>query len=179
LDKYLRYDRTARVLHWLIAILLLGQFFFGWWLGDIARNTPARGYFVNLHKSTGIVVGLLILVRLYWRLKHPPPPSLAVVAPWQQRLAVATHHLLYVCMVVMPLSGYLASNFSRHGVKLFNAITLPPWGPDDKALYAVFNQVHKATAVLLLALVVLHVLAVLLHGLRRDGVFSRIWLRPF
>ncbi len=174
-----RYDRTARVLHWLIAILLLGQFVFGWWLGDIARSTPARSYFVNLHKSTGLVIGLLILMRVYWRLRHPPPPPLAVLVPWQQRLAATTHHLLYVCMVVMPLSGYLASNFSRHGVKLFNAITLPPWGPDDKLLYAVFNQAHKVTAVLLLALVMLHVLAALRHGLRRDGIFSRIWLRPF
>lgn len=177
--KYARYDRTARVLHWLIAILLLGQFFFGWWLGDVPRNTPARGYFVNLHKSTGLIVGLLILVRVYWRLKRPPPPPLAVMAPWQQRLASATHQLLYVGMLVMPLSGYVASNVSRHGVKLFNVITLPPWGPDDKLLYAVFNQTHKATALLLLALVVLHVLAALLHGLRRDGIFGRIWLRPF
>ncbi len=174
-----RYNRTARVLHWLIAVLLLGQFVFGWWLGDIPRNTQARGYFINLHKSTGLVIGLLILVRLYWRLRHPLPPPLAVMPPWQQRLAAATHHVLYVGMVVMPLSGYLASNFSRHGVKLFNAFTLLPWGPDDKALYAVFNLAHKVTAVLLLALVALHVLAALWHGLSRVGIFSRIWLRPF
>lgn len=174
-----RYGRTARVLHWLIAILLLVQFVFGWWLGDIPRNTPARGYFVNLHKSAGIIIGLLILLRLYWRLRHPPPPLPAMMARWQHRLAAASHHVLYICMVMMPLSGYMASNFSRHGVKFFNAITLPPWGPDNKLLYTVFNQVHKTTAVLLLALVVLHVVAALWHGLRRDGIFSRIWLRPF
>lgn len=174
-----RYGRTARVLHWLIAILLLLQFVFGWWLGDIPRNTPARGYFVNLHKSTGLIIGLLILLRLYWRLRHPPPPLSAMMARWQQRLAAASHHGLYLCMVVMPLSGYMASNFSRHGVKFFNVITLPPWGSDDKLVYAVFNQVHKTTAVLLLALVLLHVVAALWHGLRRGGIFSRIWLRPF
>lgn len=174
-----RYARTARVLHWLIAILLLGQFIFGWWLGDIPRNTPARGYFVNLHKSTGLIIGLLILWRLYWRLRHSPPPFPAVMTRWQQRLAAASHHALYACMLVMPLSGYLASNFSRHGVKFFNAVTLPPWGPDDKLLYAVFNQTHKTTAMLLLALVLLHVSAAVWHGLRRDGIFSRIWLRPF
>ena len=174
-----RYGRTARMLHWLIAILLLLQFVFGWWLNDIPRNTPARGYFVNIHKSTGIIIGLLIVLRLCWRFRHPPPPLPAMMVRWQRRLAVASHHALYACMVVMPLSGYLASNFSRHGVKFFNAIVLPPWGPDDKLLYAVFNQIHKTTAVLLFALVLLHVLATLWHSLHRDGIFSRIWLRPF
>lgn len=174
-----RYGRTVRVLHWLIAILLLGQFAFGWWLGEIPRNTPTRGYFVNLHKSAGIIIGLLILLRIYWRLRHSPPPLPAFMVRWQQRLATVSHHALYACMLVMPLSGYMASNFSRHGVKFFNAVTLSPWGPDDKLVYAVLNQVHKTTAVLLLALVVLHVLAALWHAVHRDGIFSRIWLRPF
>jgi len=174
-----RYNRTARSLHWLIAGLLLGQFVFGWWLGDIPRNTPARGYYVNLHKSTGMLIGLLIVLRVVWRLKHSAPPLPASLPRWQQWLAAASHHGMYLCMVVMPLSGYLASNFSKHGVKFFNTFLLPPWGSDDKQLYAVFNQTHKITAVVLLGLVVLHVLAALQHGLRRDGIISRMWIRPF
>jgi len=174
-----RYNRTARSLHWLIAVLLLGQFVFGWWLGDIPRNTPARGYYINLHKSMGILIGLLIVLRIVWRLKHSAPPLPQSLPRWQHRLAAASHHGMYLCMVVMPLSGYLASNFSKHGVKFFNTFLLPPWGSDDKQLYAVFNQTHKITAVVLLALVVLHVLAALQHGLRRDGIISRMWIRPF
>lgn len=174
-----RYNRTARSLHWLIAVLLLGQFVFGWWLGDIPRNTPARGYYVNLHKSTGLLIGLLIVLRIVWRLKHSAPPLPQSLPRWQHRLAAASHHGMYLCMAVMPLSGYLASNFSKYGVKFFNTFLLPPWGNDDKQLYAVFNQTHKITAAVLLALVVLHVLAALKHGLRRDGIISRIWIRPF
>jgi cytochrome b561 len=174
-----RYDRTARLLHWFVATLLIGQFAFGWWLGDVPRNTPARGYFVNLHKSSGMLIGLLIVLRVVWRFLHSAPPLPATVARWQQRLAAASHFGLYVCMVLMPLSGYLASNFSKHGVKFFNAVLLPPWGSDDKLLYSVFNQTHKVTAVVLLGLVVLHVLAASKHGLQRDGIISRIWLRPF
>ena len=101
------------------------------------------------------------------------------LAAWQQRLAASSHHLLYLLMLVLPLSGYLASNFSKHGVKFFNLLALPPWGSDDKAIYAVFNQSHKISVVLLLALVALHLLAALWHGLRRDGIFSRISLRPY
>lgn len=167
-----RYDRTARLLHWLLALLLLGQLAFGWWLGDIPRNTPARGYFVNLHKSVGLIAGLLILLRLGWRLTHRPPALPLSVPAWQHRLAAVSHHALYLLMLVVPLSGYLASNFSKHGVKFFNTLLLPPWGVDDKQVYALFNQTHKAAVLLLLALIVLHVAAAVRHGWRRDGIFS-------
>lgn len=174
-----RYDRSARVLHWLAALLLLGQLAFGWWLGEVPRNTPLRGYAVNLHKSIGILIGLLIVVRLVWRLRHPAPALPAAVPRWQRQLAAASHHLLYVLMLLVPLAGYLASNFSKFGVKFFNAILLPPWGPEDKQLYTLFNQTHKVAVVLLMLLVAVHVAAALMHALRRDGVFTRIWLRPF
>jgi cytochrome b561 len=169
------YTRTAIVLHWLIALLLLSQFGFGWLLEDIPRNTPARGYWVNLHKSTGVLIGLLIVLRIGWRLRHAPPPAPPMQA-WQRRAAHASHLAMYACMVLMPLSGYLASNFSKHGIKLFNVVRLAPWGSDDKLLYALFNQVHKVTGVLFAALIVVHLLAVLKHTLvNRDGVLSRMW----
>lgn len=175
-----RYTRTAMFLHWLIAILLLSQFAFGWYLNDVPRGTPARGYFVNLHKSTGMLLGLLILARLAWRLTHRPPPLPDAVPRWQQRLAAASHHMLYVCMLVMPLSGYIASNFSKHGVNFFNSVKLAPWGSDDELIYAVFNRTHKITSWLLLALVTLHVLAALKHALiDNDGIFFRMLPQSF
>lgn len=173
------YNRTAQMLHWLMALLLLGQLAFGWWLGDIPRNTPARGYYVNLHKSVGLLIALLVLVRLGWRLRHGAPALPDFVPRWQQKLAAAGHHLLYLLMLLVPLAGYLASNFSKHGVKFFNVLVLPPWGPDDKSTYTLFNQTHKVAAVLLLALIVVHIGAALWHGWRRDGVFSRMWPRSF
>ncbi len=171
------YDRTARLLHWTIAALLLAQLFFGWWLGDIPRGTPARGYWVNLHKSTGLLLALLIVLRLVWRLRHGAPALPDFVPRWQQKLAAASHHLLYLLMLLVPVAGYLASNFSKHGVKFFNTWVMPPWGADDKAIYGVLNQTHKIGAALLLALIVLHVVAALHHAWRRDGVFARMWTR--
>ncbi len=175
-----QYTRTAIWLHWSIAILLLSQFAFGWYLQEIPRGVPERSYFVNLHKSTGILIGLLILVRLGWRLTHKPPPLPDTIPRFQQRIASATHILLYVLMIVMPLSGYIASNFSKWGVKFFNAITFPPWGVEDKFIYAVFNQTHKVASWLLLVLIILHVLAGLKHlFIDRDRVFSRMLPRCF
>lgn len=173
-----QYNRTAITLHWLVAVLLLGQFLFGWYLGDVPRNTPERGILINLHKSTGILIGLLILLRIIWRLTHAAPPLPASTPRWQQRAACISHGVLYASMLLMPLSGYLASNFSKHGVKLFNMVRLAPWGSDDKVIYGFFNQTHKLTALVLAAFVVLHVLAVIKHQLiDRDNLISRMWPR--
>ncbi|MDB5919431.1 MAG: uncharacterized protein JWR40_3665 [Massilia sp.] len=172
-----KFTRTAIVLHWLIAVLLIGQFVFGWLLDEIPRNTPARGFWINQHKSVGLVIGVLVLLRIVWRLRHAPPPPLPMPS-WQRRAADASHLAMYVCMVVMPLSGYLASNFSKHGIKLFNAVTLAPWGSDDKLLYAVFNQTHKVTAVVFAVLIGIHLLAVAKHTLiDHDRLLSRMWGR--
>jgi cytochrome b561 len=171
-----RYTDTAIALHWVIALLLLGQFAFGLSLDDIPRGTPARGFYVNLHKSTGIVIGLLILLRIGWRLTHKPPPLPATMPAWQRRAARISHVMLYLCMIMLPLSGYLASNFSRHGVKFFNLVHWQPWGPDDKTWYAMFNRLHHLAALLLAVLVALHLLAVAKHMLLdRDGLLLRMW----
>ncbi|HJV61054.1 MAG TPA: cytochrome b [Albitalea sp.] len=171
-----RYGRVAVALHWLVGTLLLAQIAFGFLLDELApRGTPARAGVINLHKSLGIVLGALIVLRLAWRLAHRPPPMPLAMAPWQRAAALAGHRALYACMVVMPLSGYLASNVSKHGVRLFG-LALRPWGPDLPALYAFLNGVHVATAWAFAALIVVHVAAALKHRLvDRDQVFVRMW----
>jgi cytochrome b561 len=173
-----RYTSTAIALHWLVALLLLGQFAFGLMLDDIPRGTPERGYYVNLHKSTGLLIGLLIVLRVGWRLTHQAPPLPVAMPHWQRRAARFSHLALYLCMLMLPLSGYLASNFSKHGIKFFNVVRWAPWGPDDKMLYGIFNQLHHFSAALLAALVALHLLAVAKHMLiDRDGLLLRMWPR--
>lgn len=171
-----RYTRTAIVLHWLIGIALLAQLAFGWIVADIPRNTPPRGYYLNIHKSIGITLGVLIVLRLLWRLWHRPPAMPSSMVRWQQRAAVAIHRLLYALMLLMPTAGYVASNFSKHGVKFFGYM-LRPWGPDLPAVYRVVNGVHVICAYVLALVIALHVLAALHHAwLKRDGIFSRMWL---
>jgi cytochrome b561 len=169
-----RYGRVAVALHWLTAALLLGQIAFGWFLEAIPRGAPMRGLYVNLHKSTGLTIALLIVVRLGWRLTHPAPPLPSFVHAWERSASAVNHLGLYICMLVMPISGYIASNFSKYGVKLFNAILLPPWGIDDKRIYAVFNTAHVATSYLFVGLIALHLFAAVRHAFRRDGVIARM-----
>ena len=171
----LRYDRVAALLHWGIGLLLLAEIAFGLLLDEIApRDTPARGGVINLHKSVGIVIGVLIVVRIAWRLAHPPPPWPATMSIRRQRAAHLGHVVLYACMVVAPLAGYLGSNFSKHGVRFFG-VALAPWGPDWPAAYSFLVGLHDASTYLLLALTIGHVAMALKHALiERDGIFTRI-----
>lgn len=172
-----RYTATAIWLHWLMAVLLLGQIVFGFLLDDLApRSTPARAGMVNLHKSFGIALGLLLVARLAWRLAHRPPPSTPALRPGEWRAARWTHAAMYFCMAAIPLCGYIASNFSRYGVTFFG-MAWPPWGPARPQVYALFNGAHDVLSYVLCALIAGHVLAALKHAwIDRDGLFSRIWI---
>ena len=173
----MRYTRTAILLHWLTALLIFGQIAFGWYLESVPRDTPARSVVVNFHKSTGIILGLVILIRIIWRLTHRPPDLPASLPGWERVLARASHAGLYVCMILMPLSGYVASNFSKWGVNFFNAVKVPPWGVDNHAIYAALNVTHVVTSYVFVALITLHLLAALNHAVRKDAVFSRMLTR--
>ena len=170
-----RYTRTAVMLHWLIGIALIAETAFGFLLREIPRGTPMRGFWVNLHKSTGIVLGLLIVWRIVWRFTHRPPALPQGTPVWQSAASRVNHGFMYVCMLVIPLAGYMASNFSKYGVQFFSIVILPPWGPNDPRLYALLNGIHNWTAYALTALIVLHVLATLKHMLiDRDRLLSRM-----
>ena len=171
-----RYDRVAAALHWLVGVALLAQVAFGFLLDDIApRGTPSRAAVINLHKSFGIVLGLSIVLRVAWRLAHRPPRWPPAMPAWQRQAARVGHGALYACMIVLPVSGYVASNFSRHGVKFFGR-PVAPWGPDLPNVYDALNGLHVATAWLFAALIAGHVLAALQHAwVDRDGIFRRIW----
>ncbi len=170
-----RYDRVAVTLHWLMALAVIGQLVFGLMLDDLApRGTPARAGVINLHKSIGIVLGLLALARLAWRWTHQPPAWPASLSPAQQRAARWGHGLLYACMILAPLAGVIASNFSKHGVRFFG-FKLAPLGPDLVPVYKFFSGLHGLLVWTLMVLVAGHVLMALKHAwIDRNGLFSRI-----
>ncbi|HUR90395.1 MAG TPA: cytochrome b/b6 domain-containing protein [Ramlibacter sp.] len=168
-----RYTRLGIALHWLLAAALVAQLALGWWMLDIPK-TPVglRAGWFNLHKSLGMTIAAFVLLRIVWRATHRvPQPDLDTA--WQRAAARTTHRLLYVCMAVMPLTGFLGSSFTRYPIRYFGAVVPTPhldW-PAAKQLMA---DVHYATACLFVALVALHVAAALWHGWQRDGVMARM-----
>jgi len=172
-----RYDRVAIALHWAMALLLVAQLALGWWMLGLPKQPPGlRAGWFNVHKSIGLVLGALILLRLAWRLRHRPPGWGVLLPAWRQRAARWTHGLLYALLVVMPASGYLGSSFGRYPV-LFFGQALPRWAPEWPAAKAWLSSVHLVSAWLLLGLLLLHVAAALRHALQRDGVLAR--MSPF
>ena len=171
-----RYDNVAVALHWILVVGILCQIALGLYLNEVPRGTPARTVWVNFHKSVGITLGVLILFRLYWRLTHRPPPLPDAMPRWERVAARLNHALLYACMVGLPVAGYIASNFSKFGIKYFNLVELKPWGVDDRRVYEIFNGTHKVLAAVFVALIALHVAAALKHvAIDRDGILRRMW----
>lgn len=169
-----KYSSPAISLHWLIAILIFGLLALGWYMLDIQRGTPARAFYFNLHKSIGLVVGLLIVLQLFWRTGHKPPPLPSTMSVWQIRATGIAHTVLYVLIVIMVASGYVEANFTKYGVKFFGT-PLPPWGPEDERMSALFARIHEYAAYAITALLVGHVGAALYHLIiKRDSVFQRM-----
>ena len=176
MDSAARYHSFSIALHWVIALLVLAQLALGWWMLELPKSPPGlRASWFNLHKSIGLSIGALMLVRLGWRLGHPAPPLPSTMPGWQARAARISHFLLYACLVLQPLWGYLGSSFTRYPIKYFG-LTLPHWGWDAPALKDLFSALHFGTACVLMAVLSLHVAAALKHLLiDRDGVFQRMW----
>lgn len=173
LPKTARYTWQAMLLHWLLAVIVIGMLCLGFLLDDMPRGST-KNFYVDLHRSFGVLALMLVLLRLGWRARHTPPPLPPTVPRWQRLAAAATHGLLYLCILLQPLSGYLASSFGKKGV-LFFGMALPHWGWDDKPLRSFFGEVHGFVATALAVLVAIHVLAALKHLLvDRDQVFQRM-----
>lgn len=170
------YTRTAIVLHWLIAAFVFVQISLGLWMIGIPKAPPGiRVYWFNVHKSIGITLGAIILVRLLWRLTHRAPPLPASVPQWQRIAAKSSHVMLYVCMITMPLSGYLGSSFTKYPI-IYWGMRLPHWGWEAPALKELCSQVHFVTVIVFITLIAIHVSAALKHLLvDRDDVFQRMW----
>ena len=170
-----RYSAPAIALHWIVAILVLAMIGLGLYMTDIPRGTPERAFFFNLHKSIGVTTAILVLIRLWWRFRNPPPLLPSSVPAWQVQASKLSHALLYLCLILMPLSGFSASQFTKYGVTYFGLFKIPPMGWENKVIYDFLQGIHGVTAVLLITLVVIHVAAALKHLLfDRDQVFPRM-----
>lgn len=170
-----RYTRTAALLHWVVAALVLGMIAFGWLMQEIPKDpVGARANAFNLHKSIGLTVLLLMLARVAWRNTHPAP-ALPPMPVWQARAARVVHILLYVCLFVQPLTGYLGSAYSGYPVKMFGMM-LPAWAPKSVPIKDAMSVAHLVNSWVLVAALTLHLAGALKHAfVDRDGLIGRMW----
>jgi cytochrome b561 len=179
----MRYTSVAIVMHWLLALAILGIFVVGLYMADLPFS-PQRLKLYNWHKWAGISFLLLSVLRLFWRTTHRAPalPSaLARAMPaWQTRAYHATHHLMYALFFAVPLIGWAYSSAAGFPIVLFGQIALPDFVGPDKALAELIKPLHELAAWSLVVLAALHMAAALKHHwIDRDGLLLRMMLgRP-
>lgn len=194
-----QYTKTAIVLHWLIGIGILAMFGLGWFMADIPKDQPKamsfdlfdlgvytwnmatevtpRTFYFNLHKSVGITLLALIVLRLFWRITHRPPALLDTLTATEKKIATGGHHLLYLLMFALPITGLVMAINSKfeYGVKWFGISLMN--GLDNKAIRESFVDVHEVVGIIMLVVIGLHVLGALKHKfIDKDGTMSRMSL---
>jgi cytochrome b561 len=169
-----RYGAVAQTLHWLIAALVVTMFGLGWYMSDLPLGQRKFDLY-QLHKSLGLTIFALVLVRLVWRLGHAPPPLPAGLPAWERAAARAAHALFYVLLLAQPLIGFVQSNAANFPLVVWGVLPLPALIGSDEALAETLVEVHELVARVLLVLILLHVAAALRHHfLLKDDVLRRM-----
>jgi len=170
-----KYNSAAIMIHWLMAIMIITMIVLGLYMTGLEKGSDERSWFFALHKSIGLTLALLAIIRLGWKLCSTTPALPDYVAPRQRIMATATHHLLYLMMFIQPVSGYISSSFSGYKTK-FWGIPLPHWGSKQPELNELFTEIHEISAFCLIALLVLHIAGVIYHLRKKESeLFRRMW----
>ena len=169
----------ARSFHWFIALLIIAQFVIGR-IAEAMSLSPAKLDLFVWHKSIGLTILLLVLLRLIWRLADPPPAPPTSSPGWETKLAAGGHYLLYLLMFAVPLSGWWISDASRVPFKAYFVMPMPDFVETNRAMQETAEGVHEGLVTALLVVALIHVAAALRHHfLLKDDVLRRMlpWRR--
>ena len=168
------YDPVARLFHWLVVVLVAMQLAIALVLPAVLPGS-AEDSLAAWHLSVGSTILLVMLLRLGWRLTHAPPPPPVDLSPGLRLLSRATHWALYALLIVQPLLGWTTASAYGVTVRLLGLIPLPALVAPDKAFAEAVGRVHGAVALVLVALIALHISGSLYHALvKRDRVVHRM-----
>ena len=164
----------SKALHWIIVLLIINQ----WVIAERAASLPKGPALISAlawHKSFGITILLLAIVRLLWRWTNPVPDLTAETKPWERRLAKISHVLLYALIFAMPLSGWTMSSARSFPVSWFGWVQLPDLVAPDPDLYHRLNSLHHLLFKVLVAVALLHAAGALKHHfIDRNDVLKRM-----
>jgi cytochrome b561 len=170
----LRWGALAQFFHWTIVVLIITQ----WVLATAAHDMPnGLEKFATLarHKSIGITILILALLRLLWRWMNPTPALPATLKPYERWLAHGTHFLLYALLFAQPITGWIMSSASNFPVSYFGWFTLPNLVAPDKHFAEVMHEVHEWLFRGIVSLAIVHIFAAFWHHLRlKDDVLKRM-----
>lgn len=157
------YGLISKLLHWLIALMILTLIAVGIYMTGLDKEDPTRGQIYSLHKAFGVTVLGLAVLRILWVRLSQPPELPAGLQDWEKTLSKLVKGLMYLLMLAVPLAGYLLSNSAGKPVSYFGLFELPAVVGKNSDWAEVFGEVHEIFAFVLLGLVGLHLAGALKH----------------
>ncbi|MCT6699376.1 cytochrome b [Rheinheimera sp. 4Y26] len=174
--KTLHYNNLSVSLHWLMALMVVALFALGFWMVDLTYYSSWYKTAPYWHKSIGILLFALLLLRLFWRFKTGKPEALASQNMKLQQVAAIVHMLLYLLLFSIVLTGYLISTADGRGIEVFSWFELPALGELFAEQADIAGALHKWFAYVLMALVAMHAAgAVKHHFVDKDATLKRMW----
>lgn len=168
------YSAPRRLFHWGMAVLLIAGLAGVELHESFPRDSTARNLLIGLHFQMGLLIFLLVWPRIALALREGKPPVTPPLVPWQAKLSAATHGLLYVAMIIMPVLGVLTIQSSDHAVALLG-LQLPRFIGADKDLSRTLHEVHETIGNVVIALLVLHIAAAVWHHrFLKDDTLTRM-----
>jgi cytochrome b561 len=173
-EEVAAYSLTARTLHWITAALVLTTIPLAVVMVNMAPG-PLQDALYNLHRSIGAVILPLVIVRLGYRIFHPPLPLADDIPPFQQFAAHATHWVLYALLIAQSFIGWIATSAYRAPIVVFGLFELPPIWPQNQPFSERLFVVHQLLGLAIACLAALHIAAALYHHfIRKDRVLARM-----
>ncbi len=170
------YGLVSILLHWLVAATVIGLFALGWWMVDLTYYDAWYKTGPDLHKSIGVLLFLAMLGRLAWRLFDAPPRPEPGGSPRLNRLALGMHHLLYLLLFAIMLSGYLISTADGRAISVFGLLQVPASLSGLPQQADIAGKVHWYLALSLIVLAAIHALAALKHHfINRDRTLKKMF----
>ena len=170
-----RYTRVAVALHWIIAVIIVAQLIGGVVMHKLPNTVSWKIDAYQMHKSFGLIVLALALVRLGWRMTHKAPPLPDGTKGWERMLARGTHVAFYVLMIGVPLAGWWMISGSPYPSTFLFLFPIPDLPGAGLLSHDAWEETHEIMAKLVIGLLVLHVAAALKHHYwDRDGVLARM-----
>lgn len=170
------YSTPARLLHWVTAVLVLALISVGFLMVQDGLGRTLQNRLFIFHKNVGVLVLVIVVLRLLYRWRVPAPPLPDHLPAWQRRAAGASHGLLYVLLVAMPVAGYVRVKAGGFPIESLDAMGIPSLVPRSDALASAAQTAHYFGAFALSALIFAHFAGAMHHALvRRDGIFYRMW----
>lgn len=167
-----RFGSITKLLHWLIFLLILAQFYFVWSLPD---NSPLAPLYIRLHKSVGFTILLIGILFYVWHIINIKPLPPLIQPNWQYIISKVVHYTLFLLIILIPIIGYLLTCAAGKPINFFGWFTIPCLIAKNDALENIMFNIHQKLAYLILILVGIHFLAALFHHfIRKDNALRRM-----